>query len=66
MSENGLTPTSAEQASVLMKRGIALLNENTAESLPEALRFFNEALALRRALPASGNRGRPMCSRRAG
>lgn len=38
-----------------MKRGIALLNENTEASLTEAVRLFDEALALRRAVIAPGD-----------
>jgi tetratricopeptide (TPR) repeat protein len=39
------------QASVWMKRGIALLEANTAVSLPEAVAHFDRAIELRRRLP---------------
>jgi hypothetical protein len=48
----------AEAASVLMKRGIALLNESTPGSLAEAVTYFDRALALRRALQLDESRGR--------
>lgn len=43
----------AQRASALMKRGIARLNESTPGSVVESLKYFDEALALRRALPPS-------------
>jgi hypothetical protein len=43
----------AQRASALMKRGLARLDEGTPESVAESLEHFDEALALRRALPPS-------------
>jgi tetratricopeptide (TPR) repeat protein len=43
------------QASVLMKHGIALLNENTPASLKEAISHFDQAIALRQNLPLDAN-----------
>lgn len=40
-----------DQASLLMQRGIALMEQNSLEATEDALRCFDEALALRRALP---------------
>lgn len=42
-------------ASGWMKRGIALLNENTTASLTESLRWFERAIELRRSLPLPEN-----------
>ena len=42
-------------ASGWMKRGIALLSENTTASLTQSLRWFDRAIALRRALPLHEN-----------
>lgn len=42
-------------ASALMKQGIALLNENTAASLAEAVQFFDQALAIRTAARVEGD-----------
>jgi hypothetical protein len=42
-----------EQASVLMKRGIALMEEARREAAIDALHCFDEALTLRRQVPAS-------------
>jgi hypothetical protein len=42
-------------ASGWMKRGIALLNENTAASLTASLVWFEGAIELRRLLPLAGN-----------
>ncbi|MFC5456564.1 hypothetical protein [Prosthecobacter fluviatilis] len=39
------------QAKVWMKRGIALLSANNPEILPESLKCFDQALAIRRELP---------------
>ena len=44
-----------EQASVLMKRGIALLETGATESLAEAVDHFNRAIELRRQLPLAMN-----------
>ena len=41
-----------DQASVLMKRGIALMEETRREAAIDALHCFDEALALRRQIPA--------------
>ena len=41
-----------EQASALMKRGIALMEEPRREAVIDALHYFDEALALRRQIPA--------------
>ena len=41
-----------DQASVLMKRGIALMEEARREAVIDALHCFDEALALRREVPA--------------
>jgi tetratricopeptide (TPR) repeat protein len=46
--------TSAD-ASTLMQRGIALLNESTPASLTAAVELFDQALALRKALWVSGD-----------
>ncbi len=43
------------EASTWMKRGIALLNENTRESLTESLPWFDRAIELRRSLPLREN-----------
>jgi hypothetical protein len=43
------------QASVWMKRGLALLNENTPASLQEAIAYFDRAIELRRHLPPEVN-----------
>jgi len=43
------------RASRWMKRGIALLNQNTAASLSESLRWFEGAIQLRRSLPLPEN-----------
>jgi tetratricopeptide (TPR) repeat protein len=43
------------QASVWMKRGIALLKENSTASLTASLRWFEGAIELRRALPLNEN-----------
>lgn len=43
------------QASSWMKRGIALLNENTPSSLKQALQCFDRGLELRHHLPLKGN-----------
>ena len=43
------------QASSWMKRGLALLNENTPASLKQALQCFDRGLELRRHLPLKGN-----------
>ena len=48
-----VTENPAEHASVLMKKGIALLNSTTRQAWAESLVYFNEALAIRRALPSS-------------
>ena len=42
-------------ASGWMKRGIALLNENTKESLTASLHWFEGAIELRRSLPLQEN-----------
>ena len=42
-------------ASGWMKRGIALLNENTTASLTNSLRWFEGAIELRRTLPLDEN-----------
>lgn len=44
-----------EDASALMKRGIALLNENTPASLAEAVGLFDQALAIRTATRMAGD-----------
>lgn len=44
-----------EQASVWMHRGIDLLNTNLPANLEEAVRCFDEAIALRRTLPLGEN-----------
>ncbi|HWC59544.1 MAG TPA: hypothetical protein VHC44_07595 [Verrucomicrobiae bacterium] len=44
-----------ELASTWMKRGIALLNENTVSSLHQAIGCFDKAIALRSALPLDAN-----------
>jgi tetratricopeptide (TPR) repeat protein len=44
-----------KQASIWMKRGIALLNANTADKLAEAIGCFDKAIELRRALPLAAN-----------
>lgn len=44
-----------ELASQWMKRGIALLHQNTTDSLTEALRYFDRAIAVRQTLPISEN-----------
>lgn len=48
-----VTENPAETASAFMKRGIALLNVGTAASLSESLGWFDQALSIRRGLPAS-------------
>ena len=59
MSGNQAAPEQAEvrnaQASDWMKRGIALLKENTTVSLTASLRWFEGAIELRRALPLNEN-----------
>lgn len=58
MLEKIIPPELAEQsaaAKTWMKRGIALLSANDMQALPEALRCFDEALALRRLLPVEQN-----------
>ena len=54
-----------DEASVLMKRGIALMEEPRREAAIDALHCFDEALALRRACPPITRRRRPICSPRA-
>jgi len=59
MNGNQATPEQPEvrnaQASEWMKRGIALLKENTTASLTNSLRWFEGAIELRRALPLDEN-----------
>jgi tetratricopeptide (TPR) repeat protein len=59
MNGNQAAPEQAEvrnvRASEWMKRGIALLNENTRASLLNSLRWFEGAIELRRALPLREN-----------
>ena len=47
--------TKNAKASKWMKRGLALLNENTTASLTESLRCFDHAITLRRTLPLNGS-----------
>ncbi|MGH7976377.1 MAG: hypothetical protein ACREC8_06915 [Limisphaerales bacterium] len=55
-SFNAHTPEAAnKQASVWMKRGIAILDANAADNLPEAIGYFDKAIELRRALPLAKN-----------
>ena len=57
-SNPSTAPTSEainQQASVWMKRGLALLDANTPASLLEALGYFDEAIKLRRQLPLAAN-----------
>jgi len=59
MNGNQAAPEQAEvrnaKASEWMKRGIALLNENTTASLINSLRWFEGAIELRRSLPLREN-----------
>ena len=50
-----VTENPAEHASVLMKKGIALLNSTSRQGWTESLVYFDEALAIRRALPPSAD-----------
>lgn len=45
------------QAGLRMKSGIALLEEGDPQKMPEAVRFFDEAIELRRQLPLAENPG---------
>jgi tetratricopeptide (TPR) repeat protein len=50
-----VTHTPAEAASVLMKRGIALLSGGDVDELAAALDCFDQALAIRQALPPNAD-----------
>lgn len=53
---HGQNPDAAnKQASVWMKRGIALLDTNAPKNLAEAVGWFDKAIELRRALPLAKN-----------
>lgn len=53
--KNQTAEATNRRASIWMKRGIALLNANTAASLTEAVGCFDQAIELRRTLPLAAN-----------